>query len=462
MRTKQLVEGLSDIVGREYVQTQPEDLFLLEYDASLERGHPCAAVFPGSTEEVSLVMRLTHELGIPVTPRGSGTNLSGGSIPVRGGVVLVTTRLSRILDIDVGNRCALVEPGVFNLALQKALIPLGYYYAPDPASQKVSTMGGNVGENSGGPHCLKYGVTMNHVLGVEVVIPNGEVSWIGGKAPDMPGYDLTGLLVGSEGTLGIVTKILVRIMAKPEAVRTLLVVFGNLGDAGRAVSAVIAAGIIPATLEMMDRTVIQAVERATHAGLPQDVAALLIVEVDGLEDDLDRQVEDIVSICRREGANEVKAAKNQTERDRLWASRRGAFGALGQLMPSYLVLDGTVPRTALPMALEQVAEIGRLYGLQVGNVAHAGDGNLHPLILFDPQELGIIERVRAAGLDILKACAQLGGTITGEHGIGTEKIRAMPLIFSQADLNAMRAVKHAFDSLNLLNPGKILPPILGK
>lgn len=462
MRTKQLVEGLSDIVGREYVQTQPEDLFLLEYDASLERGHPCAAVFPGSTEEVSLVMRLTHELGIPVTPRGSGTNLSGGSIPVRGGVVLVTTRLSRILDIDVGNRCALVEPGVFNLALQKALIPLGYYYAPDPASQKVSTMGGNVGENSGGPHCLKYGVTMNHVLGVEVVLPNGEVSWIGGKAPDMPGYDLTGLLVGSEGTLGIVTEILVRIMAKPEAVRTLLVVFGNLGDAGRAVSAIIAAGIIPATLEMMDRTVIQAVERATHAGLPQDVAALLIVEVDGLEDDLDRQVEDIVNICRREGANEVKAAKNQTERDRLWASRRGAFGALGQLMPSYLVLDGTVPRTALPMALEQVAEIGRLYGLQVGNVAHAGDGNLHPLILFDPQESGIIERVRTAGLDILKACAQLGGTITGEHGIGTEKIRAMPLIFGQADLNAMRAVKNVFDSLNLLNPGKILPPILGK
>jgi len=458
MTTAHVIQNLKAIVGPEHVLTSPEDLFLYEYDASLDRGRPHAVVLPGSAKEVAQVMGLAHHLYIAVTPRGAGTNLSGGSIPARGGIVLVTNRLNQVLEIDLPNRCALVEPGVFNLTLQKALAPHGYLYAPDPASQKVSTLGGNVGENSGGPHCLKYGVTLNHVLGMEVVLPDGEIVWFGGKAPDSPGYDLTGLMVGSEGTLGIVTKILVRIMPQQEGVRTLLALFDDLAPAGRTVSAIIAAGIIPATLEMMDSTVIQAVERATHAGLPQDVAALLIIEVDGLEDELDEQVEEIMEICQREGAREVQAARDQAERDRLWTSRRGAFGSLGQLMPSYLVLDGTVPRARLPEALERVAEVGRRYDLPVGDVFHAGDGNLHPLLLFDPREPGILEKVRAAGQEILEICADLGGTITGEHGIGAEKISAMSLIFGPADLEAMRAVKRAFDPDEVMNPDKILPP----
>lgn len=458
MNVELVLEKLREIVGPANVLTSPEDLYLYEYDASLDRGRPHAVVLPGSAEEVEAVVRLAHEHGVPVTPRGAGTNLSGGSVPARGGLVLVLNRLNRILEVDLPNRTALVEPGVFNLTLQKALAPYGYLFAPDPASQKVSTLGGNVGENSGGPHCLKYGVTLNHVLGMEVVLPDGERVWFGGAAPDAPGYDLTGLMVGSEGTLGVVTKVLVRIMPQPEGVRTLLALFDDLTDAGRTVSAIIAAGIIPATLEMMDHTVIEAVERATHAGLPLDVAALLIIEVDGLEDELDEQVQEIQAICQREGAREVRVARSQAERDHLWASRRGAFGALGQLMPSYLVLDGTVPRTRLPEALERVAEVGRRYGLPIGDVFHAGDGNLHPLILFDPTEPGIVDKVRAAGAEILQICADLGGTITGEHGIGLEKISAMPLIFGPADLRAMWAVKRAFDPRDLMNPGKVLPP----
>lgn len=450
-------EELQRIVGPDYVLDTEEDLFVFGYDASLDRGDPDLVVLPGSVEEISLVMRLAHRYRIPVTPRGAGTNLSGGSVPIHGGLVLATTRLNRILEIDLPNRCAVVEPGVFNLALQQALQPHGYQYAPDPASQKVSTLGGNIGENSGGPHCLKYGVTLNHILGLEAVLPNGDVCRFGGRSPSASGYDMTGLMVGSEGTLGVFTKALVRIVPKAEGVRTLLVLFDNLGDAGRTVSAIISAGIIPATLEMMDRTVIDAVERATQAGLPQDVAALLIIEVDGVEDDLDEQINRITAVCDREGAREVRPARDQTERDELWASRRGAFGALGQLMPSYLVLDGTVPRTRLPEVLEGVAEIGERFNLPVGNVFHAGDGNLHPLFLFDPRESGIVERVRAAGAEILRLCTQVGGTITGEHGIGLEKITAMSLIFSDADIEAMRAVKRALDPEGIMNPGKILP-----
>ncbi|NLE76453.1 MAG: FAD-binding protein [Chloroflexi bacterium] len=458
MNQAQLIEALGALVGPQHVLHSPEDLYLYGYDASLDRGAPQAVALPGSAEEAAAVMRLAHGENLPVTPRGAGTNLSGGSVAAAGGIVLALSRLNRILEIDLPNRCALVEPGVFNLTLQKAVAPHGYLFAPDPASQKVSTLGGNVGENSGGPHCLKYGVTLNHVLGMELVLPDGETVFVGGKAPDRPGYDLTGLLVGSEGTLGIATKILVRLTPQPEGVRTLLALFDDLGSAGRTVSAVIAAGIIPATLEMMDHTVIQAVERATHAGLPLDVAALLIAEVDGLQDELDEQAAQITAICQQQGAREVKAAHSQAERDALWAGRRGAFGALGQLAPSYLVLDGTVPRTRLPEALERVAEVGRRYGLAIGDVFHAGDGNLHPLILFDPQEPGILEKVRAAGAEILHACADLGGTITGEHGIGLEKIEAMPLIFSPADLEAMWAVKRALDPAGVANPGKVLPP----
>ncbi len=330
--------------------------------------------------------------------------------------------MRRILEIDTKNQTALVEPGVYNLTLQNALAPLGYYYAPDPASQKVSTLGGNVGENSGGPHCLKYGVTSNHVLGAEVVLPNGEVVWLGGAA-ETPGPDLMGLFVGSEGTLGIATKILVRIMRQPEHVVTILGIFQSLEEAGQTVSDIIGQGIIPATLEIMDNLVIRAVEASVKAGYPEDAEAVLIIELDGLADGMDEQAQRIEEICRANNVVSVRRAKDNAERAELWAGRRGAFGAVARLRPSYLVCDGTVPRTKLPDALRAVKEVSKKYGLPIGNVFHAGDGNLHPLILFDGRNPEELEKVHKAGAEILEAVARLGGTISGEHGIGTEKIK---------------------------------------
>lgn len=457
MIEERVLAALKNIVGEEYVLTDPVDLLLYTYDASLHSGRPDAVVLPQSTEEVAAVMALTHQEGIPVTARGGGTNLSGGSVAARGGIVLSLSRMTRIVEIDVPNQRAVVEAGVYNLTLQEALAPLGYLYAPDPASQKVSTMGGNVGENAGGPHCLKYGVTTNHVLGLEVVLPDGKVVHIGGKAWDMPGYDLIGLLVGSEGTLGVVTKIIVRIMPQPETIKTMLVIFESLESAGQAVSDIIAAGIIPATLEMMDQLVIQAIEAANPAGYPLDAEAVLIIELDGLRDDMERLAAEISAICMRNKAREVRVAKDAAERDRLWAGRRGAFGAVGRIRPNYLVNDGTVPRTALPAVLRKVKEIGQRYGLPIGNVFHAGDGNLHPLILFDPRVEGAKELVERAGSEIMAACVEAGGTITGEHGIGLEKIHGMPLIASDAAIQAMRWVKEAFDPWGLTNPDKVLP-----
>lgn len=457
MLDTKILEELQALVGEENVLTSPEDLLLYEYDASLDMARPDAVVLPGTAQEIAALVRLCNRENIPFTARGAGTNLSGGSVPYRGGLVIATTRLNRVLEIDIPNQRAVVEPGLFNLDLQKALARYGYLYAPDPASQKVSTLGGNVAENSGGPHCLKYGVTTNHVLGLEVVLPNGETVELGGKALDTPGYDLVGLLVGSEGTLGIVTRIVVRIMRQPEAIKTMLVIFDDLERAGRAVSNVIAAGIIPATLEMMDKIIIEAVETTIKAGYPLDAEAVLIIELDGLKDDMERVAEEIMDICHQAGAREVRVARTQAERDQLWAGRRGAFGAIGSVRPSYLVCDGTVPRTQLPRVLRQVAEIGQKYGLVVANVFHAGDGNLHPLILFDASQEGQAERVRQAGAEILTACVEAGGTISGEHGIGLEKIKAMDLIFSPQDITAMRLVKETFDPQDLCNPGKILP-----
>ncbi len=451
------LKRLSQIVGREGILSTCADLKVYEYDASLERGRPAAVVFPNSREQVVGVVKVAHAERIPFVARGSGTNLSGGSIPPEGGLVIEFSRMDKILEIDTENLTATVEPGLYNIGLSSALAPYGYYYAPDPASQKVSTFGGNVGENSGGPHCLKYGVTTNHVLGLEVVLSDGEVVELGGKTSDHPGYDLVGVFVGSEGTLGIVTQVVVRIMKLPETAKTFLAIYDSIEDAGESVSAIIARGILPATLELMDKTVIAAVEASLKAGYPLDAEAVLIIELDGLKDSMDRLSDQIIETCKKHGAREIKAAQTAGEREALWAGRRGAFGAIARVAPNYLVTDGTVPRNRLPEVLRQVGEIGRKYELLIGNVLHAGDGNLHPLILFDERDKEQREKVLRAGMEILKACTDVGGTISGEHGIGLEKISAMHLVCGINDLQALRHVKETFDPSYLSNPRKVLP-----
>jgi glycolate oxidase len=461
MEREKLVEEMKMIVGGENVLSSETDLYLYGYDASLFRGKPDCIVLPGSTEEVSKIVKFAHEKGIHVVGRGSGTNLSGGTIPTQGGIVIHFSRMNRILEIDTENQRAVVEPGVFTLALKNALARYGYVYQPDPASEKVSTFGGNFGENSGGPHCLKYGVTTNHIMGAEVVLYNGEVVQVGGKTLDNPGYDLTGVLVGSEGTLGIATKLILRIMPKPEAVKTMLAIYNSLEDAGRTVSAIIGDGIVPATLEMLDRLTIKAVEESIHAGFPLDAEAVLLIELDGLKDGMERLAERIMEICRKNNVREVKAAKTEVERAQLWAGRKGAFGAIARLRPNYLVCDGTVPRTKLPEVLIKVMEVGKKYNLAIANVFHAGDGNLHPLILFDERNEEELRKVHLAGSEIMKLCADAGGTISGEHGIGTEKKKEMRFVFTPDDIGAMKKVKMAFDPVDLYNPGKVLPEVQG-
>lgn len=460
--TSQLIVELERIAGKGNVLSSPEELLVYQYDASVDRGNPQAIVLPTSADQVSKIVRLCNRLNVPFVARGAGTNLSGGSLPIKGGVVIGLSRMNRILEIDIPNQRATVEPGVVNLDISVALNPLGYYFAPDPASQKAATIGGNVAENAGGPHCLKYGVTTNHILGLEIVTPDGDILQLGGKALDTPGYDLTGLFVGSEGTLGIATKIIVRILRLPETYKTLLVIYDNLADAGQTVSAIIAAGILPATLEMMDRIIIGAVEASFHAGFPLDAEGVLLIELDGLTDGMERAAERIAGICRANNAREVRVAKTLAERDKLWAGRKGAFGAIARVSPNYLVVDGTVPRTKLPEVLNQVYDVGRRYDLRIPNVFHAGDGNLHPLILFDDRNKEQKEKVLQAGMELLKLCVAAGGTITGEHGIGVEKIAAMPFVFSPAEIAALRQVKQAFDPGGRCNPGKILPQADGR
>ncbi len=457
MDKKNLIKELKAIVGDEYVLTSEMDLTLYGYDASLEKGKPDVVVIPDSTEEISRVVALAYRERVPVIPRGSGTNLSGGTIALKGGIVIHLARMNRILEIDYPNRTVTVEPGVVTLDLQDRVLKDGFVYAPDPASQRTSSLGGNVGENAGGPHCLKYGVTTNHVLGLEAVLYDGSVITTGGKSQDNPGYDLTGLLVGSEGTLGIVTKMTLKLIRSPETVKTMLAMYNSIEDAGNTVSAIIAEGIIPATLEMMDNMVINAIEDSVHAGYPRDAAAILIIELDGMADGQDRQSEKILEICKRHNVRDTRLAKNNAERAELWAGRKGAFGAVSRLRPSYMVCDGTVPRTKLPEVLAKVLEIGKKYDLPIGNVFHAGDGNLHPLILFDERNPGDKQRVLAAASDILKACADVGGTISGEHGVGIEKLKEMYFIFSESDIDFMRQVKKAFDPEQIWNPGKVIP-----
>ncbi|NOZ60577.1 MAG: FAD-binding protein [Calditrichaeota bacterium] len=456
---KKIVKRLKKIFGKKHVMHEESDLLLYQYDASLDRSLPDAVVFAQNREQVAAVARLCFEERIPLIPRGAGSNLSGGTIPIMGGIILQLSLMNRILEIDTENQCAVVEPGVYNLALQQALAPYGFYYAPDPASQRVSTIGGNIAENAGGPHCVKYGVTSNHVLGVEMVTAEGEILNIGGKAEFIPGYDLLGTVIGSEGTLGIITKAIVKILPLPEETRTMLAVFQNMTKAANAVTEIMGRGIIPATLEMMDKPIIETVEKIHHLGYPADAEAILLLELDGPSAGMNEQEKEITEICRSSGATSVEIAKDGQERDALWQGRRLSFGSLTMLQPSIMIADGTVPRSRVPQVLEKVMEICQKYDLKVGNVFHAGDGNLHPFIIFDERNEAQKERVMKANEEILRVCVEADGTLSGEHGIGLEKKSAMRLLFSDVDISAMMDVKNGFDEKMILNPGKIFPSI---
>ena len=455
---KSLRGEMEELLGKGAVLSDPEELLVYESDGlTLFRALADFVVFPQTAEQVAALVRLANREGMPFVARGAGTGLSGGCLPAEGGLVISLMRMNRILEVDYANQLAVVEPGLVNLHLSWAVGPNGFYFAPDPSSQQACTIGGNIANNSGGPHTLKYGVTTNHVLGLEVVLPDGELMWIGGKTRDPQGYDLTGLFVGSEGTFGIATKIIVRILKKPQALKTVLAVFDEIDKSSAAVSAIIAAGLIPAAMEMIDQLTIQAVEDAFGCGYPRDAAAALLIEVDGLAAGMDEQAARIMAACREAGARDVRVARDAEERELLWKGRKSAFGAFGRVSPAYMVMDGVIPRTKLPYVLRRVNEITAAHGLRVGNVFHAGDGNLHPNILYDPREPGIEARVVAAGGEILKVCAEVGGSISGEHGIGLEKADYMPLIFTGADLECMRRIKHAFNPRGLCNPGKIFP-----
>jgi glycolate oxidase len=449
---------LDGLLGRGAVLSDPAELLVYESDGlTLFRALADFVVFPTTAEQVAAVVKLANREGLPFVARGAGTGLSGGCLPAEGGIVISLMRMNRVLEVDYENQIAVVEPGLVNLHLSWAVGPQGYYYAPDPSSQQACTLGGNVANNSGGPHTLKYGVTVNHVLGLEVVMPDGEIVWLGGRTRESAGYDLAGIFVGSEGTFGIATKIVVRLLRKPQAVKTVLAVFERIDQASAAVSAIIARGLVPAAVEMIDQLTIQAVEDAFGCGYPRDAAAALLVEVDGLAAGMATQVEQIASACRDSGAREVRVARDEAERQLLWKGRKSAFGAYGRVSPAYMVMDGVIPRTKLPFVLDRVNAIVATHGLRVGNVFHAGDGNLHPNILYDPRIPGEEARVVAAGAEIMKLCAEVGGSISGEHGIGLEKADFMPFIFSAADLELMQRLKTAFNPSGRCNPGKVFP-----
>ena len=457
MRIPAVVEQLRKIAGRAAVLDRREDLMLYEYDAGVRKRIPAAVVFPQTTEHVSQIMKLATSAGFPVVARGAGTGLSGGSISPEGGVVIAFARMKRILEVDAENMRAVVQPGVVNQILSDSVAHLGLYFAPDPSSQKACTIGGNVAENSGGPHTLASGVTVNHVTGMTVVMPSGEVVHFGGKAAECSGYDLTGFFVGSEGTVGIVTEIIVKLLRRPERVATLLAIFETIDDGARTVSAITAAGITPAALEMLDGWTLRAVEAACHAGYPLDAGAVLLIELEGLAEQVEEQAEAVREVCVEQKAREVRRAKDETERALLWKGRKNAFAALGRLAPSYYSQDGVVPRTKIPAVLEFIGGVAKKYGLRIGNIFHAGDGNLHPLILFDPRDPAQLELVQHAGRDILEYCVSVGGSITGEHGVGLEKRDLMPLLFTDEDLDVMLSLRNAFNAGGVLNPGKLFP-----
>ncbi len=454
---RDLIDALSADVGRDHVAWRHEDLLVYEFDGTIEQSMPYAVVFPADAVETAKVVRTCNRLSVAITPRGAGTGLSGGSVPQQRGVVIATARMRRIIEIDPLNRIAVVEPGLPNVQLSEAAAAHGLFYAPDPSSQKACTIGGNVAENAGGPHCLALGVTTNHVLGMEVVTAAGDIAWLGGRVPDTIGYDLRGTFIGSEGTLGIATKVVVRLLPLPATVVTLLAIFDTIEQASATVSAVISAGMVPAAMEMMDRLTLQAAEAGLHCGYPPDAGAVLLIELDGIADVVDPQVERAKAECFASGATEVRVAADAGERELLWLGRKGAIGALGRLAPNYYILDGVVPRSKLVEVMGKVAAVGEKYGLQVANVFHAGDGNLHPNILFDDRVPGARERVLEAGGEIMRACVDAGGALTGEHGVGYEKQRFMPWLYNETDLDNMERLRPVFGNDGRFNPCKILP-----
>jgi glycolate oxidase len=445
---------LHDALGPDVVRTEPEDLAVYAFDAYSDNTLPSAAVVPRDAREVGIAVRIANECGEPVVPRGAGTGLCGGAVPARGGMVVSFARMNRLLELDVRNRRARVQPGMINLDLSTAIAARGVFYAPDPSSQKISTIGGNVGTNAGGPHCLSYGTTTNHVLGVEWVDAQGEIQR---ASIDDPGYDLTGLLVGSEGTLGIVTEIDVRLLTLPEAVRVCVAAFGDVESASEAVSAIIAAGLVPTALEIMDALITRAVEAHFHAGYPENAGAVLLVEIAGTADDVATYEHELERIARAHGALSWRAARDSAECAALWAARKGAAGAIGRIAPNYYIQDACVPRTRLPEVMHAIDAIAREHALPVGNVFHAGDGNLHPLLIFDRRDARQVAAVIDAGTAILRTCIDMGGTISGEHGIGYEKRETLSLVFSTDDLAAMGKVRDVFDPARSFNPDKIFP-----
>ncbi|MBN9524225.1 FAD-binding protein [bacterium] len=454
-----LVARMRAVVGADNVLTAPADLAVYECDGfTIEKNKPEVVVFPTTTEQIVGVVRACNELGLPFLARGAGTSLAGGCVPVGGGVMIGLARMKRILEVNVRDRYAVVEPGVVNVWLTNALKPHGYHYAPDPSSQGACTIGGNVATNSGGPHTLKYGVTVNHILGVELVLPDGRVVVTGGPCEDGPGYDLTGTIVGSEGTFGVVSKVWVRITKNPEAYRTLLGVFDTVDQATNTISDIIGAGIVPAALEMLDNMFIGSVEAAYRLGFPLDAGALLIMEADGLEAGLQAEADRMEALARKNGAREVRKANTEAERLALWKARKGAFGTVGRLgYPSYCTQDGVVPRTKLPEIMRHIQAVSKKYGVGIANVFHAGDGNIHPVLLFDERDPVQTQKVLDASHEILDECIRLGGSVTGEHGIGVEKLDFMPKLFAEADLAFMLRLRVAFNPDNRCSPGKLFP-----
>ncbi len=436
------------IVGERGLVSSPEELHTYEL--------PRAVLLPSSTEQVQSIVRVCHREKIPFVARGSGTGLSGGALPVENGIVLSLARMNRILEVDLPNARVVVEPGVINLDVTGRVQPQEYFYAPDPSSQSVCTIGGNVAENAGGAHCLKYGFTTTHVLGLEVVLPDASLVHLGGKTLDAPGYDLAGVFVGSEGTLGIATKIILRVVKRPECVRTLLAAFPSTNEAGAAVSGIIAAGMLPAAIEMMDNLSIRAAEAAVHANYP-DCGGLLLVELDGPLAEVEALMSQVNEICRSSGAWEIRVAQSDAERALVWKGRKSAFAAMGRISPNYIVQDGVIPRTALPRVLSEIDRLSKQAGLRVANVFHAGDGNLHPLVLYDRRIPGQQEAAEALSLQILELCTAAGGSITGEHGVGEDKKKMMSKMFAEPDLATMQRVRCAFDPLQLSNPTKVFP-----
>ncbi|WP_410050354.1 FAD-linked oxidase C-terminal domain-containing protein [Actinomadura sp. HBU206391] len=444
----------TELLGAEGVITDPVRLRTYECDGlTYHRATPGIVVLPGDAGQVAAIVRECAAAGVPYVARGSGTGLSGGALPRTDGVLIVTSRMRRILEIDIANERAVVEPGVINLDVSRAVRPHGYYYAPDPSSQQICSIGGNVAENSGGAHCLKYGFTAHHVLACEVVTPDGEIVTL----DDGPGYDLLGTFIGAEGTLGITTKITVRLTRLPETVQTLLAAFDSMEAGGAAVSAIIGAGVVPAAIEMMDALSIEAAEASVQCGYPPGAGAVLIVELDGPAAEVEEQFEEVERLCREAGSFEIRIAADDTARALIWTGRKSAFAAVGRISPAYIVQDGVIPRTALPQVLARIDELSRGSGVRVANVFHAGDGNLHPLVLFDDGEPGAGERAEAVSGQILDLCIEHGGSITGEHGVGVDKSRHMTRMFTDVDLDTMQMVRCAFDPAGLCNPGKVFP-----